>query len=379
MRFIHTADWHLGRTLNGISLIPDQAHALDQFIRTVESERPDFLIIAGDIYDRAIPPVEAIDLLDRTLTTIGLELRVPCVIISGNHDSADRLNFGHQIFGRMGVHLRTRLADYLDPVTLPGIDIPIHALPYCEPAEVRALAGCDDLHGHDAALGYLLDKIAGQVGDDPAIVIAHAFVAGGRESESERIIAIGGTGQVDAARFAPFTYTALGHLHAPQSIGKAVVRYAGSPCRYSFSEEKHDKSFAVVDLDGNEPVIRAVPIEQKRGMRTIEGEFDAILEEAKKNGSDDFLRIHLLDKVPVLDPRDRLAQYYPNIVEITRTQLIATASGQIHPDDFARLNPDERFHSFFKYILDRDPSPEQEQIIKDVVAELQTAEENGTA
>lgn len=373
MKILHTADWHLGRQLCGVSLLADQRHALGQLYDVVENERPGVVIVAGDLYDRAIPPVDAIELFDEALYRLSVQLKVPVVMITGNHDSPERQRFATRMLETSGLHLRTSLADFARPIVIDGVEI--YALPYTEPSEVRQFLGDETIHSHEAAARGILSSV--EPGKDARrVLIAHAFVEGGAESDSERPLTVGGTGSVSAACYKAFDYVALGHLHKPQRISRDAVRYAGSLCKYSFSEEKHQKSFTIacIDKDGLGGV-REIPIKPLREMRTIEGTFDEIKAAAPKDSArQDYLRIRLADAAPILEAKSRLERYYPNILEIIRPhfEISATTSSRTSAETRA-MAPEELYRQFYKYIREEDLSPRQEEILQRVATSVMEA------
>ena len=257
MRFLHTADWHLGRSFHGESLLDAQAGAVDHVVVVAREAAVDAVVVAGDLYDRALPPVDAVRLADDALRR--LSEVAPVVVISGNHDSAARLGFGSALLDRAGVHLRTAPGACAEPVVLG--EACVYAIPYLEPDLVRAELGCGG-RGHAAVLGAAMDRVRWDLARRPAgtrsVVVAHAFVSGAEASDSERDLAVGGVGSVPAATFAGVDYVALGHLHGPQRVG-GRARYAGSPLAFSFSEARQRKSLAIVDLDGGDPQVELLP------------------------------------------------------------------------------------------------------------------------
>ena len=252
MRLLHTSDWHLGRSFHGVDLVAAQAAMVDGLVDVVRSERVDAVLIAGDLYDRALPPVDAVELWGQTLERL-TDAGAAVVVISGNHDSARRLGGGARLLERARVHIRTEVARAAEPVMLHDDDgeVAVYAVPYLEPDVVRPLLAPTDapdaeLRTHAASCGLRVDLCRADLAQRArlgmrSVVMAHAFVAGGATSASERELIVGGAGQVPPSAFAGFDYVALGHLHGPQVIGDGSVRYAGSPLAYSFSEERHDK------------------------------------------------------------------------------------------------------------------------------------------
>ncbi len=252
MRFLHTSDWHLGRTLHRVGLVDAQAAFLDHLVATAREERVDAVLVSGDIYDRAVPPLSAVELYDEALHRLAA-LGVPTLMISGNHDSPRRLGVGARLIERAGIHLRTDPAACATPVVLTDRhgDVAFYGLPYLEPALVRDEFAVETA-GHAAVLGAAMDRVRADLATRPAgtrsVVLAHAFVTGGQPSDSERDITVGGASAVPAAVFRGVHYAALGHLHGCQTLTDRL-RYSGSPLAYSFSEAGHRKSLWLIDLD----------------------------------------------------------------------------------------------------------------------------------
>jgi exonuclease SbcD len=275
MRFLHTADWHLGRPFHGESLLDAQAGAIEHVAEVARSYAVDAILVSGDLYDRALPPVEAVRLADDALGRLS-EL-CPVVVISGNHDSATRLGFGSGLLARAGVHVRTDPTAIGRPVLLGGACV--YAVPYLEPDVTRAALGCEE-RGHGPVLGAAMAAVRADLATRPAgtrsIVMAHAFVTGAVGCASERDLAVGGAASVAASTFAGVDYVALGHLHGPQRMGERA-RYAGSTVPFSFSEARHRKSVAVVDLAGPAPQVELVPFPVARPLAMLRGTLDELL------------------------------------------------------------------------------------------------------
>lgn len=333
MRLLHTADWHLGRIFHGRSLLEDQAAVLDEFVRLVRDQRPDAVLVAGDIYDRSVPPADAVRLLDDVLTRLVADLRTPVFLIAGNHDGPDRLAFGSRLMA--GVGLRVDAVPLADPGATVLADahgeVEIFGLPYAEPALMRNVLGSDD--GPDDHAGVLAAQMdAVRRAHDPRrrlVVMAHAFVAGGLESESERPLVVGTAASVPATVFDGAHYVALGHLHRPQRVGSEAIRYAGSLMKYSFSEAAHTKGATLVELDATGAVrAESLPLRPPRDLRIIEGELAALLAAAADDrGRDDYLLARLADRGPVLDAMPRLREVYPNMLAIERPGLAGGSGG----------------------------------------------------
>lgn len=354
MRLLHTADWHLGRIFHARSLIDDQAHVLDQFVSLVRELRPDAVLIAGDVYDRAVPPADAVNLLDDTLSRIVLGEGVPVVLIAGNHDSPDRLGFGARLLAPRGLTIAGRVGARVEPLyfTDEWGKLAIYPLPYAEPAVVRDALGAE-FRDHDAALGALLDGIREHhPAGTRAVVVAHAFVAGGAESESERPLSVGGSGAVAASRFAGFDYVALGHLHRPQQIGSAAINYAGSPLKYSLSEIDHDKSVSLVELRSpGEIRVERIPLRSRRDLRRVKGELHALVEAGRHDpGRHDYVFASLTDKGALLEPMARLREVYPNALGCERTVLSGIGNEGRAAPNHRELDTSELFADFVREV-----------------------------
>lgn len=272
MRFLHTADWHLGRYFHGSSLVEDQAHVLDQLVELARCERVDAVLIAGDVYDRAVPPADAVALLDDVLARLVLGAGIKVVLVAGNHDSADRVGFAGRVAERQGLVLRGTL-NHLTPVVLQDGhgEVAIHPLPYVEPAFARALPGAEGVHDHQGAMAAVLQQVRSRfVAGQRNVLVGHAFVAGGSASDSERPLSVGGSGSVSANTFEGFDYVALGHLHRPQSVGSERLQYSGSLLKYSFNEVDHVKSVSLVEFGADSSVVvQRIPLAAKRDLRIM--------------------------------------------------------------------------------------------------------------
>jgi len=384
MRLIHTADWHLGRTLHGASLIEDQAHLLAQIVELARHEKPDAVIIAGDVYDRAVPPTDAVRLLNDVLEQLILDLKLPVVMIAGNHDAADRLAFASRVLGGQGLHILGQPVSSTAAVVLEDKAGPVHLypLPYAEPAIVRHCVDRQDLQGHQAAMQCLLEGIwSRHPKGQRAVAVAHCFVSGSQETESERPLSIGGAGVIDAAVFKGFGHVALGHLHRPQSCEGGRVQYSGSLMRYSFSETDHEKAVLVTEIDaaGKSRTERAhlVP---RREVRCLEGRLAEVVAAAKKDkAADDYLMVTLLDDEPVFDAMGKLREAYPNVLHIERPALVRQARGGEARVDHRKMGERELFGAFFKEVTGEPLTENQGRAFVTVVDELRRSQQEGEA
>lgn len=362
MRILHTSDWHLGRTLAGERLIEDQVYVLEQILDAARQFQPDVILVSGDVYDRAVPPPEAVALLDQILSELILGLETPVILIAGNHDSRERLSFASRLLERNRLHIVSRYEPFR---ILPFADAfgpaEVVAVPYLEPAEARELLKRDDLPHHDAALRAVLESVRAALGTARAILCVHAFVSGGTRSESERPLAVGGTGEVDAGCFDGFHYVALGHLHRAQSAGSEALQYAGSILKYSFSEAEHEKSVNLVELDAAGALrVERYPLRPRRDVRCLQGRFDELLRAVPAGvNAADLLSITLLDERPVLDAAARLRERYPNLLAIAQPALAPAGQDAVRPSGPSWAAGEELFADFFRQVAGEELSPEE--------------------
>ena len=316
MRFLHTADWHLGRAFHGVSLLSDQASFLEWLVDLAHDEKVDGVVIAGDLYDRALPPAEAVELAGHALQRLADGGR-QVVVISGNHDSAPRLGFASSLLARAGLHVRTDPLGCGTPLILEGTAI--YAIPYLEPDLVGARLGCDD-RSHEAvlvaAMAQVHDDLALRPAGTTCVVAAHAFVAGATTADSERDITVGGAGQVGCGTFAGAHYVALGHLHRPQSAGAG--RYAGSPLAYSFSEASDHKSVTIVEVVGRGDVrTSTVLCPVPRSLARLRGTLDELLiDPLHATHEDAWVEATLTDPVRPMDGMAQLQRRFPHAVSL---------------------------------------------------------------
>lgn len=375
MKFFHTADWHLGKLVQGVYMTEDQAYILNEFIRMVEEEKPDVVLISGDLYDRAVPPTEAVQLLDDTLQRIVLDLQTPVIAIAGNHDSPSRLDFGSHLMKKNGFHMIGRMPEHHEPIVLEDEfgEVHFHAIPYVEPSTVRHLYEDEEIRNHNDAHRKIKEKLeANIVSGKRHVLLAHAFVTPyGEEaentSESERPLSIGGSEYVDARIYETFDYVALGHLHRAHYVHKENIRYAGSPLKYSISEEHHEKGFYIVTMDGegNTEIEKRV-LQPLRDLRTVEGYMEDIL---KLPSSDDYVFVHLLDETPVLSPMEKVRSVFPNAMHVERKSFsIQHSSGNSGQVQARRKMSDlELFRTFYEEVKGEVPSDDAEAIFKEAL------------
>ncbi len=370
-RFVHAADLHLGRLLHNQRLLEDQQHALAQLRELVVQVQPHALLLAGDIYDRAVPPKEAVELLDGFLSDVVLGLGVPVVLIAGNHDSAERIGFGARLLQSRGLRMVGALEAKPAPLVVQDEHGPVEvfALPFLEPARVRALLGDDDIRDQQSAMAAMVARVHGASAQHRRVLVAHAFVAGGLASDSERPLCIGGAEQVDAALFEGFAYTALGHLHRPQPVGDGSIQYAGSLLKYSLNEIEQPKSFTVVDIDAaGQATVRRHPIQPLRDLRRIQGTLAELLASAPQGSPDDYIVATLLDRGPVFDAMAKLREHYPCTLHIERPQLELGSAIQLPGSDHAQLDIHSLFTSFFEQVTGEPLTEPEAQALTRAVA-----------
>ena len=377
MRFLHTADWHLGRLFHSRSLVDDQAHVLDQLVALVRDTRPDAVLIAGDVYDRAVPPPEAVNLLDDTLSRIVIGEGVPVIMIAGNHDSPDRLGFGSRLLAARRLTIASRPRADVEAVAFDDAHgrVVVYPLPYSEPAVVRDAFALDTAD-HDVALGRQLDAVrARHRTGDRSVVLAHAFVAGGAASESERPLSVGGSGAVASGRFAGFDFVALGHLHRPQRLGAENIGYSGSLLKYSLSEADHDKSVSLVELGAAGDVrVEHVRLTPRRDLRVIHGELAALIAAGREDrGCDDYVFASLADTGALLDPVARLREVYPNVLGCERVVLGRGGTTRSAAPARRELDTAQLFGDFFREVTGEPLADPARQMLVAVIDGLEVA------
>ena len=403
MRFLHTADWHLGRIFYGQYLTDDQAYVLEhQFFTILKEEKIDGILLAGDVFDRAVPPIEAIELWDSIITRLAMDYKVPLFVVSGNHDGAERLEVGRSMLSESGIHIWGSPHHALQPFEFEGFDgrVAICPMPFSEPRRIGDALGLNsseskpvdtdmtddtlfsyvddkdqeavalNLHNYDqmyqAWSDYLYKQVPKQM---RSIAISHAFVMGGEVGGSERTLSVGGSEQVSPHVFKNFHYTALGHLHGPQRMGADHIRYSGSPLKYSFDEHAQKKSFTIIDMDINGKVdISTIPVEAKRDVVILEGYFEDLLNNTalQKKHKDDYVQARLLDTMPIMDGMAKLRQVYHRCMTIELAGRIATPVVDMGDAVFKELDERQLFNQFAETVWN-EPLTEEEQSYIDSV------------
>lgn len=373
MKLIHLSDLHLGKRVNDASMLEDQAHILDQILAVTDAEAPAAVLIAGDVYDRAVPSAEAVELLDSFLCRLaGRGLQV--FLISGNHDSPERLAFGGRLMRASGIHISPVYDGTVTPISLSDAlgAVNFWLLPFLKPAQVRRYYPEEPIESCTDACRVAV----AQMPLDPAarnVLLAHQFVTGAATCDSEEI-SVGGSDNVDAAVFEGFDYVALGHIHGPQNIVPGRIRYCGTPLKYSFSECRHHKSVTVVELaeKGNVSV-RAVPLTPLRDMRELRGTYAALT--AKENywgtPTEDYLHIILTDEEDVPEAVGRLRVIYPNLMKLTYDNARTRSSGIPEAaEDIRQKSPLELFGELYETQNNQPMSDTQAAFVRDLIESI---------
>lgn len=373
MKLFHLSDLHLGKRLNGFSLIEDQADILHQILDYVDIEKPDAILIAGDIYDKPIPPAEAVSLFDSFLVQIS-QRRIEIFLISGNHDSPERLSFGSRLMQPSGIHVSPVYDGSLLPITLSDAygTIDFYLLPFLKPVQVRHFYPEEPIESYtDAIRCALSHRQRGHA--ERSVLLAHQFVTGATQCESEELM-IGGVEQIDVQVFHEFDYVALGHLHGSQAVGRPTVRYCGTPLKYSFSESSHQKSISVVTFHAPGQIeIQLLPLTPRRDLLERTGSLDTLLSRSFYETFDPtaYLHITLTDEQEIPDAIGKLRTVYPNIMKLdycnTRTARQAVLSSPMHAE---QRTPMELFADFYETQNNQPLSADQTELLKELIEQI---------
>ncbi|MBE0469946.1 MAG: exonuclease SbcCD subunit D [Methyloprofundus sp.] len=372
LKLLHTADWHLGRVLHHQSLLEDQAHVLEQIIAYATEHDVDGVLVAGDIYDRSMPPAEAVRLLNQTVNRFAA-LGVPLIMISGNHDSAERLGFAAEQLQKTGLHILSDLHRVTEPVRLQKgeIRLQIFGIPFADPERVRNQFDTP-VSDYDQAHSFLVEQIQ-QARDKaiPSVLMSHCFVDGAQTSESEKTLSVGGSDRVSYEPMLDFDYVALGHLHAPQFRGAAHIRYSGSPLKYSFSEHQHNKGLTLLSFDQSGLVDQQhLPLKSQRDVRVIEGMLDEVIEQGKEDPhNDDYVMVRLNDTTALLDPMGGLREVYPNVLHLEKRLLQQDQVGQANREHI-KLDAPKLIADFYQQIQGEPLTDQQQALIEQALNQL---------
>ncbi len=373
MRLMHLADLHIGKKVNGYSMIEDQEYVLQQVLDVVKEEQVDGVIIAGDVYDKSVPAGEAVQLFDWFLTSLN-DLQIPVYMVSGNHDSGQRLSFGASMMKKTGIYMESIYDGNLTPIVLEDAWGPLflYLLPFVKPVDVRNALGrlddtvdCDAIKTYDDAVAAVLDRTHVDT-NVRNLLVAHQFVTGATRCDSEDL-SVGGIDHVSASLFDAFDYVALGHIHGPQSMRRKEVRYAGTLLKYSMSECNHNKSITIVDFGAKGNVdVKMIPVKPLRDMRVIRGDYETLMSPAfyGKEKRDDYLKVVLTDHHDIPEAMGRLSSVYSQIMVLEYERL----KKEMYASDVERVvqevkQPGEYLAEFYEGLNGEPMSAYQENLL----------------
>ena len=378
VKFLHTADWHIGRKLQGKDLLEDQQYVMNNLIRKIDETKPDFLIIAGDLYDRSVPSKEATTLLQELLVKINIECNIPIFAISGNHDSRERLAIGEAWFSKHKFYLHTRLNQAFDKITIEDTDI--YLLPYFEPFEAREYFEDATLTTHNSATKRVIDEIYKNIDMSKTnILVAHTFVSGGLETDSEREISVGTVENVAVEIFEKFDYVALGHLHNPNAIKEERIKYSGSPMAYSFSEATQIKGMRLVELTKEIYTEEFISLEQKRKLHNISARYEEVFTKEFQQNFDcknDYFSMELSGLEGVTDPLPRIKEYYPNTLILKQKRNNNSDSEMKLDKEMLTKSPLELIEGFYNEQTGSELTVGQKQVLVNIIDKVNQDETN---
>ena len=378
MKFIHLSDLHIGKRVNGFSMMEDQEYILNEIINIIDNEEPQAVILAGDIYDKAIPQADAVELLDDFLVKLS-ERRLQVFVISGNHDSPERLAFGRRLMEDSGIYVAPVYDGNVKPFTVKDDygEVNIFLLPFIKPVQVRKAfpQQVHEIESYNDAVRVAIENmdIDSSV---RSVLVTHQFVTGAVRSESEDMtLSAGGSDNIDCGIFKKFDYVALGHIHKPQNIGSPNIRYCGTPLKYSFSESLHEKSVTVAELEEKGSLsVRTVPLKPMRDMVEIRGEYDRVTAKSFYEGTtyrSDYMHITLTDEEEIPEVIGRLRSVYPNLMKVdyhnTRTQSTGIVDVVKMPEVHMPLNI---FEEFYEKQNNAPLSQEQSGLLRKLIEEV---------
>ena len=374
MKFIHLSDLHLGKRVNEYSMLEDQQYILTKIINIIDEEAPEAVILAGDIYDKPVPPAEAVELFDDFLYSLAVR-KLQVFVISGNHDSPERLAFGNRLIDASGIHLSPVYSGEVRPIPLQDEygTVEVYMLPFIKPAHVRRFYPDEEITSYTDAMRTAITHM----NVDPSVrnvLVTHQFVTGASRSESEEI-SVGGTDNVDASVFEPFDYTALGHIHGPQNISSEKIRYCGTPLKYSFSEAHHRKSVTVVEMkEKGNMTVRTVPLIPKRDLVELKGTYEEVTRKSFYEGTgyqEDYTHITLTDEEDIPNAISRLQVIYHNLMKLDydnkRTRSGLQLSGTA---DVENKSPLELFAELYEMQNGTEMSEEQTKYVQRMIEKI---------
>lgn len=377
MKFAHLSDLHIGKRIYEFSMLKDQAFILDRIIEIITDEHVDGIFIAGDVYDKTVPSAEAVQVFDSFLTRLSKE-KIPVCIISGNHDSIERLSFGSQLLKTSGIYISRMYDGKTEPVVFEDAygKVNVYLLPFLKPALVRHALEREDITGYQEAVEAAVDMLEINR-DERNILVAHQFVTGAGRSDSEEV-SVGGVDNIDRKVFEDFDYVALGHIHGPQHIGKECVRYCGTPLKYSFSEASHIKSVTIVELfEKGNLEIRTVPLVPLRDMRKVKGTYMEVTDRSfyTMESRMDYVEITLTDEEDIPNAMEKLRTVYPNLMCLRYDNKRTRESREIiEVQEQEKKSEKELFEDFYELVNNAPMNKEQEIFLKDLIQKLKEDE-----
>ena len=373
MKIMHLSDLHIGKKVNEYSMLQDQIYILKEILRIIDNEKLETVIIAGDVYDRSLPPNEALELFDEFLYQLSSR-NVNVFVISGNHDSPERISYGGRMMTENKIFLSPVYDGNVKPISLNDDygEVNFYLLPFIRPADIRRYFPDENIENYTDAVKVAIDNMNVDF-SERNILITHQFVTGAELSESEDII-VGGTDNVSGEVFDGFDYVALGHIHREQTVGKDNIRYCGTPLKYSFSEAKHIKSVTILDFKDKENIeYSKIPLTPLRDMREISGTYDELTLKSNYENTnvDDYLHITLTDEEDIPDAIGKLRSIYPNIMKLDYDNLRTRGSGIVDAiENIESKSPFELFADLFKQQNNQDMSEEQEEIMRNLIDKI---------
>ncbi|ERK57626.1 exonuclease SbcCD, D subunit [Gemella bergeri ATCC 700627] len=378
VRILHTADWHIGKKLQRISLLEDQEYIINQIINQIEKYHPELLIIAGDLYDKSIPSKEATHLLQQALSDINIKHNLPIVAISGNHDNRERLSVGKAWFSQHNFYLHTTLEQSFKKITFDNVDM--YLLPYFEPYEAREYFNDNTLDTHHKATKRVIDEIYSTMNEKNVnILVAHTFVAGSLETDSEREISVGTVENVAVDVFEKFDYVALGHLHNPNACNEEKIKYSGSPLAYSFSEAKQTKGTRLINITKNSFEEQFLPLEPLRKLYNVVADYNEVMTKEFQNNFNfkhDFFSMELSGLDGITDPMPRIQAMYPNTLLLKKKTKKENSEKESLTKEMLSKTPLELIENFYKEEVSVELTDIQKKTLENIFKVVNSDETN---
>ncbi|MDX2305751.1 MAG: exonuclease SbcCD subunit D [Microscillaceae bacterium] len=380
MKILHTADWHLGKSFNNYNLLEEQAHVLHSLVSIVREHKPDVMLLAGDIYDRSVPPAEAVRLFDEIMSEIILELKVSVICIAGNHDNPERINYCNYLLKKQGLHIFGNLQIPVTPVILKDSDgeVYFYPVPFTEPEVLRYFTRQDQIRTHEDVMRWIIQDIQTKHPKNTrSVLIGHAFISGGTESESERQLMVGGSSEIPASIFSDFNYVALGHLHQAQDhFLNGRLQYAGSVLKYSFSEAHHQKSVVLIDMDKSGLInSQRITLKPRKDVKRIQGFIQDrtfhLSQDVPNLESEDFLEVTLENVEIVPNAMQIVQKIYPNATTLKWPNLNRTVKeSRLTTAQINKMNESELFMDFYKRFVGKELDEDKKTVLHQTIKKV---------